>query len=81
MIFLICILVYINRTFCKQTVETLIRVCTVCLCHIKKDARFLWVNILDNCSSLEGTLSPTPNIDNSSGDCPFSGSANKKSSN
>ena len=42
------------RTFCKQTVETLIRrhivwhlirVCAVCLCPRKKDARLIWVNI------------------------------------
>ena len=44
---------HFNRTFCKQTVGTLIRssilrcliwVCTVCLCPTKKDARLIWVN-------------------------------------
>ena len=42
-----------NSTFCKQSVETLIRrhilpyliwVCTVCLCPKKKGARLIWVN-------------------------------------
>ena len=44
-----------NRTFCEQTVETLIRrrilrrliwVCAVCLCPTKKDAMLIWVNYM-----------------------------------
>ena len=47
------LLIWVNRTFCKQTVMILIRhrimrcliwISTVCLCAIKKDARFIQVN-------------------------------------
>ena len=43
-----------NRTFCVQTVGTLIKqrrmrrliwVCTVFICPTKKDARLIWVNV------------------------------------
>ena len=52
-----------NSTFCKQTVETLIRctVCTVCLCSTKKDARLIWDkqhftrSVSQECSLIEST--------------------------
>ena len=55
-----------NRTFCKQTVETLIRhsvmrrlmwVCIVCLCPTKRTlARLIWV--YDNTTILQAFFSP-----------------------
>ena len=49
-----------SRTFCKQTVETLmircpkmrhlIWICTVCPCPTKKDARYIWVKRSHNFS-------------------------------
>ena len=52
-----------NKSFCKQTVETL----TICLCPIKRDTRLIWVKISPDRLEKPGIELATPGLNKMSG--------------